>query len=181
MRNLVILLSVLLIPSSSIANSDISFIDRISNFVTMKPKEQTITTKDKKQIECLAQNIYWEAGLEPYKGQLAVAMVTLKRVSSAHFPKTVCGVVKQKHKQTCQFSWWCEDRKREKTVNNKFNPKERMLLEDVRGVATYAFLNYKNIHDETKGALFYHNTSVNPDWKLKKTIKIGNHIFYRKS
>lgn len=181
MRNLVILLSVLLIPSSSIANSDISFIERIANFVSMNPKEPVITKKDKKQIECLAQNIYWEAGLEPYKGQLAVAMVTLKRVASAHFPKTVCGVVKQKRKQTCQFSWWCEDHKREKTINNKFNPQERMLLEDVRSVATYAFLNYKDIHDETKGALFYHNTSVNPEWKLKKTTKIGNHIFYRKS
>lgn len=186
MRNLVILLSVLLIPSSSIADSNESFIDTLANFVTMKPrqldiKEPVITAKDKKQIECLAQNIYWEAGLEPYKGQLAVAMVTLRRVASAHFPKTVCGVVKQKHKQTCQFSWWCEDNKREKTVNNKFNPKERMLLEDVRGVATYAFLNYKDIHDETKGALFYHNTSVDPEWKLKKTTKIGNHIFYRKS
>jgi len=180
MRNLVILLSVLLVPSSSIANSEHTFIDKLVSIVKPEPKEPIIQVKDKKQIECLAQNIYWEAGLEPYRGQLAVAMVTMRRVKSSHFPKTVCGVVKQKVKQTCQFSWWCEDAKREKAINNKFNPKERMLLEDVRSVAQYAFLHYKDIHDETKGALFYHNTSVNPEWKLKRTTKIGNHIFYKK-
>ena len=38
-------------------------------------------TKDtKKQIDCLADNIYYEARSEPEKGKVAVALVTLNRV-----------------------------------------------------------------------------------------------------
>ena len=139
-----------------------------------------LTAKDKKQIECLVHNIYYEAGYEPYRGQLAVALVTLKRVQTANYPKTVCGVVKQKVNRVCQFSWWCDDEKRYKSVKNKFSPKEKQKLEDIRSVATYAFLFHGEIKDVTKGALFYHNTSVDPEWKLKKTVKIGNHIFYKR-
>lgn len=143
--------------------------------------EVKLTSKDKKQIECLAHNIYYEAGYEPYNGQLAVALVTMRRVDTAHYPKTVCGVVKQKNKEICQFSWWCEEEKRYKSIKNKFTPKEKMKLDNIRNVATYAFLYHREIRDITKGALFYHNTSVDPDWKLKRTAKIGNHIFYRRS
>ena len=34
----------------------------------------------------------------------------------------------------------------------------------------------------TGGALFYHNTTVKPGWskKMKRTARIGSHIFYRK-
>ena len=140
-----------------------------------------ITSKDKKQIECLTHNIYYEAGYEQYKGQLAVAMVTLRRAATAHYPKTLCGVVKQKTNQVCQFSWWCDEQKKYKSIKNIFTAREKNKLEDIRAVATYAFLYHKDIKDDTGGALFYHNTSVDPGWNLKRTTKIGNHIFYRKS
>lgn len=149
--------------------------------IPVQPAAQVIqvTSKDKKQIECLAHNIYYEAGYESPKGQLAVAMVTMKRVKTAHYPKSVCGVVRQKTKQTCQFSWWCEEEKRYKSVKNKFSYRERKKLEDIRNIATYAFLFHGKIKDDTKGALFYHNTSIDPGWNLRKTAQIGNHIFYK--
>ena len=56
----------------------------------------------KKDLECLAKNIYFEARGESHKGKIAVAQVTLNRViHSSEFNKTICGVVYQKD----QFSW----------------------------------------------------------------------------
>ena len=63
------------------------------------------------EVECLAQNIYFEAAKESFEGKLAVAQVTLNRVNSGKFANNVCGVVKQKDKingvMICQFSWFC--------------------------------------------------------------------------
>ena len=44
---------------------------------------------------CLAQNIYFEAGNQPFAGKLAVAHVTLNRVFDLQFPNDICGVVYQ--------------------------------------------------------------------------------------
>ena len=66
-----------------------------------------LTPFAKKQIDCLADNIYYESAYEPESGQVAVALVTLNRVNHPAFPKDVCGVVKQKTNSTCQFSWFC--------------------------------------------------------------------------
>jgi len=67
-----------------------------------------LTPEAKTQVDCLAENIYYEAGYEPRDGKIAVAMVTLNRVQDPQFPKDICSVVKQKVKSTCQFSWFCE-------------------------------------------------------------------------
>ena len=69
--------------------------------VTIKVREQ--------QLDCLAMNIYREAGHESFEGKVAVAQVTMNRVAHPAFPKDVCGVVYQKNKVmervVCQFSW----------------------------------------------------------------------------
>ena len=63
-----------------------------------------------RQLECLANNIYWEAASEPFEGKVAVAQVTMNRVESGRFADTVCGVVYQKNviyeKVICQFTWY---------------------------------------------------------------------------
>ena len=61
-----------------------------------------------REVDCLAQNMYFEAGIESKAGKLAVAEVTMNRVKSSEFPNTVCEVVYQRTKYTCQFSWICE-------------------------------------------------------------------------
>ena len=121
------------------------------------------------QIDCLAQNIYYEAGNQSRDGQLAVALVTMNRVSHG-FANSICSVVKQKIEKTCQFSWMCQK-----------NPKpDPSLYKEVRDVALYTYLNYGMIEDITKGATYYHADYVKPGWDhLKKTTKIGQHIFYK--
>ena len=50
-----------------------------------------------KQLECLARNIYFEAGGEPFEGKVAVAQVTINRANSGQFPNDICRVVYQKN------------------------------------------------------------------------------------
>ena len=59
-------------------------------------------------IMCLALNIYFEARDQPLNGQVAVAEVTLNRVTSKKHPNTICGVVKQSNSKGCAFSWYCD-------------------------------------------------------------------------
>jgi spore germination cell wall hydrolase CwlJ-like protein len=152
-----------------------------SLFTNLKVPYTALNSKARAQVECLAQNIYFEAGREEYRGQLAVAFVTLRRAENANYPNSICGVVRQKTEGTCQFSWWCEDDKREKAIKYKYTFVEKQQYSQIREVALHTYLNWEEIKDPTKGALFYHNTSVNPKWKLVKTTQIGNHIFYRKN
>ena len=129
-----------------------------------------LTAEARTQVDCLAENIYYEAGYEPRDGKIAVAMVTLNRVQDPQFPKDICSVVKQKVKSTCQFSWFCEHNKR--IQNNS-------VYMQAREVALMVYANYEKMHDMTSGALFYHADYVNPRWKLERTTVIGRHIFYK--
>jgi spore germination cell wall hydrolase CwlJ-like protein len=133
--------------------------------------EYTQLTKDaKKQVDCLAENIYFEAAYEPTDGKIAVAMVTLNRVQDPRYPKDICSVVKQRVKSTCQFSWYCESGKK---IQNS------SAYNQARKVALLVYANYEKMPDVSRGALFYHADYVNPRWKLEKTIVIGRHIFYK--
>ena len=133
--------------------------------------QYTQLTKDaKKQVDCLADNIYYEAGYEPEKGKVAVALVTLNRVQDERFGKDICSVVKQKVNSTCQFSWFCEGKKH---IANNF------VYNQAREIAVYVYANYEKMHDITQGALYYHADYVNPRWKLERTTTIGRHIFYK--
>ena len=128
-------------------------------------------TKDaKREVDCLTDNIYHEAGYESEKGKVAVALVTLNRVEDPRFPKNICGVVKQKVNSICQFSWFCQSAK----VNRSSD-----AYQAAKDVALYVYANYEKLHDVTKGALYYHADYVNPGWKLQKTVTIGRHIFYK--
>ena len=59
---------------------------------------------------CLAQAIYFEAGDQPYRGQVSVAQVMMNRVFSPHYPNDVCAVVYQNayHYRACQFTFACD-------------------------------------------------------------------------
>lgn len=132
-------------------------------------------TKDaKRQVDCLAENIYHEAKSESASGQIAVALVTLNRVNDQRFPKDICGVVKQKTKieerVVCQFSWYC--------AGVRLNKNSEYYQEALKH-ALHVYANYELIDDFTRGSLFYHAVYVNPGWKLLKTVVIGRHIFYK--
>jgi spore germination cell wall hydrolase CwlJ-like protein len=152
----------------------LSFIIAISPAFTgeklLDIKYSQLTSSAKKQVDCLAENIYYEAGHEPADGKTAVALVTMNRVQDPRYPKDICSVVKQKVNSTCQFSWYCEGKK---AIRNFY------AYEEAKEVAVYVYANYENLKDITKGALYYHADYVNPRWKLQKTVVIGRHIFYK--
>mgnify|MGYP006276149745 FL=1 len=134
----------------------------------------------KRQVDCLADNIYFEARGESKAGQKAVALVTINRTYSGLFPKTVCGVVRQTHQEVCQFSWWCNSETRAQAQRRKFAKQPYALA---REIAMEVYFNYNMMNDVTKGALFYHAVYVPKSAigvsGLRKTAKIGRHIFYK--
>jgi spore germination cell wall hydrolase CwlJ-like protein len=132
---------------------------------------EELNKEEQKQIDCLALNIYREAGAEPKDGKVAVALVTMNRVKAPGFPDSVCKVVQQKTKNTCQFSWKCI---------THLPRIDQELYKYTRELATHVFLNHHMLEDITLGALFYHADYVRPRWKkLEVTTKIGRHIFYK--
>jgi spore germination cell wall hydrolase CwlJ-like protein len=137
-------------------------------------KPDVITAKEReRQLDCLAINIYREAGYEPFEGKVAVAQVTMNRVEDHQFPDDVCSVVYQKSAGTrvvCQFSWYCDSVHRNRPLGKGYEESyevaKRVLLEGFR---------LPSLED----ALFYHADYVNPRWKLDRITQIGTHIFYK--
>jgi len=54
-----------------------------------------LSAHDKRQIQCLAENAYFEAGNQSTKGKIAVTNVVMNRVEDKRFPKTPCEVAEQ--------------------------------------------------------------------------------------
>ena len=124
-----------------------------------------------REVECLARNIYFEAGGEPHAGKVAVAEVTMNRVKSQQYPRTVCGVVHQRVRDTCQFSWVCEGKTKVR--------KNTEAWRDSIKIAENILISKKH-YGIIGNAKHFHAVYVNPSWaESKKMIKkIGQHIFY---
>ena len=134
------------------------------------PEEEpvVISPYDENQLQCLARNAYFEAGNQTDRGMIAVTNVVMNRVRDGRFPKTPCGVINQRSRNVCQFSWVCEGRKQ---IRNE------EVYRRARAAAERVYLNDAN--DITRGALFYHANYVNPNWRYTPVVTIGAHIFYR--
>ena len=128
-----------------------------------------------KQLDCLARNIYYEAGGEPFEGKVAVAQVTVNRAASGQFPNDICRVVYQKNivydKVLCQFSWYCEGPAR-------VPPKHAAAYKESETVARQVLLEGFRL-PSLKEALYFHATHINPKWNKEKVAVIGGHIFYK--
>lgn len=120
--------------------------------------------------QCLTRAIYFEARGESLRGQFAVAEVILNRRDSGRYPSSVCGVVDQRTRTTCQFSFVCDG-------------VTRMSDSRARGIAgQIARLMLDGAPRQlTKGATHFHTTRVQPAWsrKFPQTAAIGSHLFYR--
>jgi spore germination cell wall hydrolase CwlJ-like protein len=138
----------------------------LSTSINMPAKPKTQIVKAKPQdVECLAKNIYHEARGEPFQGQVAVALVTVNRVASGLFQKTVCSVVYADK----QFSWTSDKHKK---------VKDQKAWASAVEVAT-AVLS-RRVYEPDFTAIYFHASHVAPIWAKTKTVitKIGNHIFY---
>ncbi|HYM44468.1 MAG TPA: cell wall hydrolase [Steroidobacteraceae bacterium] len=127
-------------------------------------------------LRCLAENVYFEARGEPLDGQYAVAEVTLNRTRAQHFPHTVCAVVHEmrwdpvRRRHIADFSW---------TELGPVTPADGPAWKQAMTVASTV---YDDLHPTVvPHALYYHATSVRPDWarSRREIATIGNHIFYR--
>ena len=147
-------------------------------FQKLKEARETASTVTaelrQRQLDCLARNIYHEAGSEPFEGKVAVAQVTINRTESGQFPSDICQVVHQKNivyeKVLCQFSWYCNSASLNKPMNGpvyteSMEVAKKVLLEGFR-------------LPSVKNALYFHGDYVNPKWGKQPVAKIGRHIFY---
>jgi spore germination cell wall hydrolase CwlJ-like protein len=143
---------------------------------SLKPSNTITVSELKKELDCMALNIYREAGHEPIEGRIAVAQVTMNRVAHPDFPNTVCEVVYQKSvvysKVICQFSWYCDSVHRARPINHavyqeSYEVAKKVMLEGFR-------------LQSLEPALYYHADYVNPRWRLERIEQIGAHIFYKK-
>lgn len=121
------------------------------------------------EYKCMVAALYFEARGESTTGIQAVANVILNRSNHRRFPSTVCEVVKQKNKRTCQFSWHCDGKP--DLVPKVIDPK-------IKEIAFSAVVT-KSLDDVTDGALFFHNSTVEGWAGLNRTKQIGNHYFYK--
>lgn len=118
-------------------------------------------------VECLARNIYYEAGIEDMTGKIAVGNVTVNRVKTKYWGKHICDVVYSKE----QFSWT-------KVKKRAWVALKGQAWADSKAAAE-AVLNGLAVK-QLDSALYYHATYVSPNWRdnSKQVIKIGRHIFY---
>lgn len=141
----------------------------------------------RKELTCLATNIYHEARGESDVGKIAVAHVTLNRTFSEYYPDTICDVVYQARlsrwwlenkgrevpvRNQCQFSWYCDGRSDAVDANSQ-GWKDSVYFAMAVLVEKYG--------DPTYGATHYYNHNiVKPDWShvLAYTTRIDNHTFH---
>lgn len=117
---------------------------------------------DRTTVNLLAQVIEGEAADEPYQGKVAVGAVILNRTESGQFPRTIPGVIYERH----AF---------ESVTNGQY---QRPLSQDSMNAAMDAL----NGVDPTGGALYFWNpVKATSAWVWSRPIvtQIGRHVFAR--
>lgn len=181
--------------------------DRLGSFVEAISKPLITFNVSSKDEDCLARNIFYEAGNEPEEGKVAVGIVTINRVKDGRFANSICAVVNQR----TVFVRQREIAKTEMVAKGFFGRPEPVVKkelvitsvpvcqfswacayvripkvtderwEDSKRIAK-ALLNEEYPHWGAKyeRAIYFHSTGVRPSWSSQKVVlnKIGGHIFY---
>ncbi len=159
------------------------------------------------ELQCMAENIYFEGRAEPMVGKIAIGHVVLNRIEDNRFPNTICEVVKQGPvreswktkkdpdladkdrkfypiKNRCQFSWYCDGKKDiiwATYMDGEVITENMTAWRDSIHVALF-LINGDYSMDPTHGAVFYYNPHIaNPSWGAvySETAMIGNHRFMK--
>ena len=124
------------------------------------------TDPGSRELECLADAVYFEAKSESLTGQLAVGHVIANRAASGRFPSSYCGVVYQRS----QFSF----------VRGHSMPYIARASQDWQDAVAIAKIVDQRLHPSPMGkALFFHARRVSPGWRMARVGTLGNHVFYR--
>ncbi|MCB5425387.1 cell wall hydrolase [Altererythrobacter sp. CC-YST694] len=119
-----------------------------------------------RDMQCLASAIYFEARGEKLAGQLAVGQVIVNRVESGKFPSSYCGVVYQ----PSQFSF----------IRGGRMPSIRTSSPAWHRAKAIARIVHEGLWDSPVGeALYFHASSVQPNWRHARIARVDRHIFYR--
>lgn len=156
-------------------------------------------------LECLAQNIYYEAKGETTEGKIAVGVVTLNRAQEKYFGNSICNAVNQRIEYTRKSTVT-----QIKTVNLNGNvdydvktinrikkqvvcqfswrcqpnlPKPKSKdknWQESQEIAKQLLAGNIAAEEQLTDALYFHASSSRPQWaKSKQQVKrIGGHIFY---
>ena len=121
-----------------------------------------------RDLQCLAQAIYFEARGEPLDGQLAVGAVIVNRTTSGRYPSDYCSVVTQPG----QFSF---------VRRGRIPSPDETSPAWTRARAVAQIAHQDLWHSAAGEALFFHARYVRPGWARTKVAlaTIDSHIFYR--
>ena len=186
---------------STVFNQTTQFVERTVNMIATP----FLSDKD---VECMARNIFYEAGGESTEGKIAVGVVTLNRTQDGRFGRTVCDVVKartvvvknQEIKRTevvrtGYFGSAIEVEKREIVAREvpvcqfswtcagyarKPKTDDERWLESQEIAQKLAEGEFQEERSKYGSALFFHNTAVRPIWARTKQLvtRTGHHFFY---
>jgi spore germination cell wall hydrolase CwlJ-like protein len=122
-------------------------------------------------LDCMADAVYYEARGEGIRGQRAVAQVVMNRVKQPGFPKSVCGVVFQRARHGCQFSFACDGSMRHAREAEAWRRARRVAARALAGV----------VFSEVGSATHFHAMGVTPAWgdQMRRVAQVGEHVFYR--
>lgn len=133
-----------------------------------------------KEIDCLQQNIFFEARNQNELARVAVGWVTLNRVKGKRYPNSICKAVWQNR----QFSWTHDGKSDKPNLRNRL---EREAWEE-SGIIAEHMVKHCLIEpdvscppDPTNGAQYYFNPKLaSPKWSKRKvkTSTVGDHDFY---
>lgn len=147
-----------------------------SVFAYRDEKRELARQEERRNLICLAWNVYFEARGEPIAGQYAVAEVTMNRKASGRYGDSICGVVYQQNwdpirkRYVGAFSWT-----ERKTVPLPAGEQWERALQVAEAVY------YGQEPSKLHGVMHFHAVHIKPDWAAdrKPVARIGRHVFYR--
>lgn len=158
-------------------------------------------------LDCLARNIYHEAGGESIEGKVAVGLVTINRSNSGRFPDTICGVVNQRtvrsvptqvtktqvvtegtvfkttRQVTEKVTVWSKRTICQfswKCESNKLVKNDWRWAESLQVASELMSGGYEDFRVKYYDAMYFHERRIKPSWAHQKRFveRIGGHIFY---
>ena len=176
------------------------FVERTVNMIATP----FLTDQD---IECMARNIFYEAGGESTEGKIAVGLVTLNRAQDGRFGRTVCDVVKArtvvvksrevKRNEMVQSGYFGRPEMIERkeivvqqvpvcqfswmcSFVRKPKTDDERWIESQEIAQRLAQGEFQEERAKYGSALFFHNGGVRPLWARTKQLvaRTGHHLFY---
>jgi len=161
------------------------------------------------ELNCLANNIFYESGDQSIEGKVAVGTVTINRVNDGRFGRSICEVVNQKtvfsyEQKQARVTWvkphWWSDPQKQVTWKTVWHnstvcqfswrcqhlPKPKK--DDWRWNESYDVAKKLMTSDEYRGlqhryreALYFHAVYAHPAWahQKKKIKRVDGQVFYK--